>query len=125
MNTEPAGAVKTLGDQLAAMATCLSRPTTNPSLGMVLPSEHTAHAVFCTPSERAAVDASRVRRHLAREGALWTLLSTERLIGARVVLITLDPLSISFVWSMLPFRNLALPKPAVKKNWVGPGLIME
>src|SRR6516225_8592617 len=91
MNTEPAAAVKTLGDQLAAMATCLSRPTTNPSLGMMLPSEQTAHAVFCTPSERAAVDASRVRRHLPREGAPRTLLCSERSIGARVVLITLDP----------------------------------
>src|SRR5215475_7991957 len=101
MNTEPAGAVKTLGDQLAATATCLSRPTTNPSLGMMLPSEQTAHAVFCTPSESAAVDASRVRRHLPREGAPWTLLCSERSIGARVVLITLGPLSKPFLSAML------------------------
>ncbi len=42
MKIEPAGAVKTLADQFAAVRTCGSRPTTKPSFGRVVPSEQIA-----------------------------------------------------------------------------------
>ena len=76
MNSEPAAAVNTFGDQLAAILTGASLPTTKPSLGKVVPSEQTAHAAFCAPSDRAVVVASRVRRNLPGGEAPMLLLPT-------------------------------------------------
>ena len=88
MNSEPAGAVKTLADQLAAVRTCGSRPTTKPPCGRVVPSEQTAHA-FCAPSDSAAVVASRARRQLRRALEVDFLPVSEEQAVARVAFIGL------------------------------------
>ena len=91
MNSEPAGAVKTFGDQLAAIFTGASLPITKPSDGNVEPSEQVAQATSCMPSDSAAVDASSVRHHRARDmGPVRLSPTAERADIVRVVLIRLE-----------------------------------
>jgi hypothetical protein len=71
MKTEPAVPVKMLCDQLAAVFTCASRPTTQPSAGRVVPSEQIAMA-FCAPRDKAAVVASSARRRRRRRYCTWS-----------------------------------------------------
>ena len=73
MNSEPAGAVNTFGDQLLPIGTW-ALPITKPPAGNALPSEQAAQAASCAPRESAAVEASSVRRQLRRDLRLARLL---------------------------------------------------
>src|SRR3984885_2812924 len=87
MNSEPAGAGKKFGDQLDAVFTGASLPITKPSAGNVEPSEQVAQATSCMPSDSAAVDASSVRHHRARDIEPVRPSTAERADIVRVVLI--------------------------------------